>query len=141
MTGFSAVAMAAPVEWKVTTPATAAAPGEAILTPSGDNVATPAVKPPFGPGGPCVVKMKVYRIHPDFCPQDLVNRIPGELSRRGYDGGWPIGVGIPPIYASGQNVLVRQTRDVHQEITDMLEELGALVKPVKYGTYDPNSLR
>lgn len=69
---------------------------------------------------------KVYRIQPGFCPQTLVYMIPQAIGPGccGCDCG---PYGIPPIYAAGQNVLVRQRPEMHERITEFLTELGALV--------------
>ncbi len=78
-------------------------------------------------GPPCQLPTtKVYRINPGFCPQALVYLIPNAVgpSCSGCECG---PYGIPPIYASGQNVLVRQTPDMHERITEFLTEMGALV--------------
>ncbi len=78
-------------------------------------------------GPPCQLPTtKIYRINPGFCPQALVGLIPTAVgpSCCGCECG---PYGIPPIYASGQNVLVRQTPDMHERITEFLTEMGALV--------------
>jgi hypothetical protein len=78
-------------------------------------------------GPPCQLPVtKVYRIQPGFCPQTLVYMIPKAIGSgcSGCDCG---PYGIPPIYASGQNVLVRQTPEMQERITAFLTELGALV--------------
>jgi hypothetical protein len=87
-----------------------------------EEVATPV---------PCQLPvMKVYRIKPGFCPQALVYMIPQAVGPGCYCGDCGP-YGIPPIYAAGQNVLVRQTPEVQERITEFLTELGALVTPKK----------
>jgi hypothetical protein len=78
-------------------------------------------------GPPCQLPVtKAYRIQPGFCPQTLVYMIPKAVGPG--DCGCDCGpYGIPPIYASGQNVLVRQTPEMQERITAFLTELGALV--------------
>ncbi len=86
----------------------------------------------FQPTAPCQLPvMKVYRIKPGFCPQALVYMIPNAVGGGGCCGCDCGPYGIPPIYASGQNVLVRQTPDVQEEITEFLTDLEALVEPKK----------
>jgi hypothetical protein len=77
-------------------------------------------------GPPCQSPVtKVYRIKPGFGPQTLVGMIPAAVGPGccGCDCG---PYGIPPIYASGQNVLVRQTPEMQERVTEFLTELGAL---------------
>jgi hypothetical protein len=76
---------------------------------------------------PCQLPVtRIYRINPGFCPQALVYMIPKAVgpSCCCNDCG---PYGIPPIYAAGQNVLVRQTPEMQERITEFLTELGALV--------------
>jgi hypothetical protein len=78
-------------------------------------------------GPPCQLPVtKAYRIQPSFCPQALVCMIPKAVGP-GCCGCECGPYGIPPIYAAGQNVLVRQTPEMHERITEFLTELGALV--------------
>ena len=82
-------------------------------------------------GPPCQLPTtKVYRIKPGYCPQTLVYMIPKAVGP-GCCGCNCGPYGIPPIYASGQNVLVRQTPEMHERITEFLTELGALVPSKK----------
>ena len=102
--------------------ATVAAANE---TPIEDITVETAALETVGP--PCQLPTtKVYRINPGFCPQALVCLIPKAVgpSCCGCECG---PYGIPPIYASGQNVLVRQTPEMHERITEFLTEMGALV--------------
>jgi hypothetical protein len=71
---------------------------------------------------------KVYRIKPNFCPQALVYMIPKAVGPSCCCAGCGP-YGIPPIYASGQNVLVRQTPDMQERVKEFLTDLGALVEP------------
>ncbi len=82
-------------------------------------------------GPPCQLPTtKVYRIKPEYCPQALVYMIPQVVGPA--CSGCNCGpYGIPPIYASGQNVLVRQTPEVQERITEFLTEMGALVPSKK----------
>jgi hypothetical protein len=73
--------------------------------------------------------MKVYRIKPNFCPQALVYMIPAAVGPSCCCGNGCGPYGIPPIYASGQNVLVRQTPAMQQRVKEFLTDLGALVEP------------
>lgn len=85
-------------------------------------------------GPPCQIPVtKVYRIKQGFCPQALVCMIPAAVGPAccGCECG---PYGIPPIYASGQNVLVRQTPEMQERVAEFLTELGALV-PVKKTNY------
>ena len=74
---------------------------------------------------------KVYRIKPNFCPTALVQMIPNAVGPDGCCGMGCGPYGIPPIYASGQNVLVRQTPAMQQRVKEYLTSLGALVEPKK----------
>jgi hypothetical protein len=86
-----------------------------------DNVSSDAAGPP------CQLPVtKVYRIKPGYCPQALVAMIPNAVGP-GCCGCQCGPYGIPPIYAAGQNVLVRQTPEMQERITEFLTELGALV--------------
>ncbi|REK10835.1 MAG: hypothetical protein DWQ37_15450 [Planctomycetota bacterium] len=88
-----------------------------------EEIATPAT------AAPCQLPVtKVYRIKPGFCPQALVYMIPQAVGPSCCCGGCGP-YGIPPIYASGQNVLVRQTPEVQERVTEFLTDLGALVVP------------
>ncbi len=69
---------------------------------------------------------KVYRINPGFCPQALVYMIPKAVGPSCCCGGCGP-YGIPPIYASGQNVIVRQTPEMQERVTEFLTDMGALV--------------
>jgi hypothetical protein len=68
---------------------------------------------------------KSYRMQPGFCPQQLAAMIPQAVSGGCADCCGP--QGIPPIYVSGNYVLVRQTPDVHEQVAKFLEEMGAYV--------------
>jgi hypothetical protein len=74
---------------------------------------------------------KAYRIKPNFCPQALVYLIPQAVGPGCCCGNGCGPYGIPPIYASGQNVLVRQTPAMQERVKQFLIELGALVEPKK----------
>jgi hypothetical protein len=74
---------------------------------------------------------KVYRIKPNFCPQALVYMIPRAVGPSCCCGNGCGPYGIPPIYASGQHVLVRQTPAMQERVKEFLTELGALVEPLK----------
>jgi hypothetical protein len=74
---------------------------------------------------------KVYRIKPNFCPQALVYLIPSAVGPSCCCGAGCGPYGVPPIYASGQNVLVRQTPAMQVRVKEFLTELGALVEPKK----------
>lgn len=86
---------------------------------------------------------KSYQIKPTFCPAKLVALIPqavgddGEGCCCGDDCG---PYGIPPIYAVGSYVMVRQTPAVQARVAEFLTDLGALVPSRKASTYDPKSL-
>lgn len=83
---------------------------------------------------------KVYRIKPGFCPQALVYMIPSAVGPSCCCGNGCGPYGIPPIYASGQNVLVRQTPAMQERVKEFLTDMGALVEPLKArGDYDPTS--
>lgn len=72
---------------------------------------------------------KVYRIKPNFCPMALVHMIPAAVGPDCCCGMGCGPYGIPPIYASGQNVLVRQTPEMQERVKEFLTDLGALVEP------------
>ncbi|GEM_PF-2275812 len=85
-------------------------------------------------GPPCQIPVtKAYRIKPGFCPQALVCMIPAAVGPAccGCDCG---PYGIPPIYAAGQNVLVRQTPEMQERVAEFLTELGAW-EPIKKTKY------
>lgn len=80
---------------------------------------------------PCQLPVtKSYRIKPGFCPQALVYMIPKAVGPSCCCGGCGP-YGIPPIYAAGQNVMVRQTPEVQERVAEFLTDLGALVVPKK----------
>jgi len=84
---------------------------------------------------------KSYKIKPTFCPGKLVHLIPQAVGDDGCCCGNDCGpYGIPPIYAAGSYVLVRQTPAVHARIAEFLTDLGALVPARKVSNYDPASL-
>jgi hypothetical protein len=89
-----------------------------------EDVASPA---------PCQLPVvKVYRINPNFCPTALVHLIPAAVGPA--CGGCDCGpYGIPPIYAAGQNVIVRQTPEIQERVAEFLTELGALVPKKRTG--------
>jgi hypothetical protein len=70
---------------------------------------------------------KSYKIQPGFCPQQLVCMIPNCISDHGSACCGPHG--IPPIYAAGNYVLVRQTREGQAEVAKFLTDLGAYIPP------------
>ena len=72
---------------------------------------------------------KAYRIKPNFCPRALVYMIPNAVGPDCCCGMGCGPYGIPPIYAAGQNVLVRQTPAMQARVKEFLTELGALVEP------------
>jgi hypothetical protein len=81
---------------------------------------------------PCQMPVvKVYRIKPNFCPTTLVRMIPSAVGPDCCCGMGCGPYGIPPIYASGQNVLVRQTPEMQERVKEFLTGLGALVEPQK----------
>jgi hypothetical protein len=89
--------------------------------PAAENVAAAEIEA----GPPCQIPVtKVYRIKQGYCPQALVCMIPAAVGPAccGCDCG---PYGIPPIYASGQNVLVRQTPEMQERVAEFLTELGA----------------
>lgn len=67
---------------------------------------------------------KSYRIEPGFCPQQLVCLIPNCIPG-GSDCCGPYG--IPPIYAAGNYVLVRNSKENHELVAKFLTEMGAYV--------------
>lgn len=79
---------------------------------------------------PCALPVtKIYRIKPTFCPSALVWMIPKAVGPDCCCGAGCGPYGIPPIYAAGQNVLVRQTPEMQERVKQFLTELGALVEP------------
>ena len=74
---------------------------------------------------------KAYQIKPNFCPMALVYMIPSAVGPDCCCGTGCGPYGIPPIYASGQNVMVRQTPAMQKRVKEFLTSLGALVEPKK----------
>lgn len=105
--------------------------GHSVATAAHENITGETVAEA---GPPCQIPVtKVYRIKPGFCPQALVGMIPAAVGPGccGCDCG---PYGIPPIYASGQNVLVRQTPEMQERVAEFLTELGAW-QPLKKTNY------
>jgi hypothetical protein len=71
---------------------------------------------------------KSYRIEPNFCPQQLVCMIPQCVPAGGSCASCGP-YGVPPIFAAGSYVVVRQTPEVHERIAKFLTDLGAFVAP------------
>jgi len=71
---------------------------------------------------------KAYRIQPGFCPQQLVSMIQRCVPVDGSCAGCGP-YGIPPIYAVGNSVVVRQTPEGHERIAKYLSDLGVFVPP------------
>ncbi len=71
---------------------------------------------------------KSYKIQPGFCPRQLVymipKAVPGDVCAVGCGP-----YGIPPIYAAGNYVLVRQTTEGQAQVAKFLTDLGAYVPP------------
>lgn len=74
---------------------------------------------------------KSYQIKPNFCPRALVYMIPNAVGPDCCCGMGCGPYGIPPIYASGQYVLVRQTPAMQERVKEYLTSLGALAEPKK----------
>ena len=71
---------------------------------------------------------KSYRVQPGFCPQQLVAMIRCGVTPDGSaECCGPHG--IPPVYAAGNFVLVRQSAEGHARVAAFLTELGAYVPP------------
>jgi hypothetical protein len=78
------------------------------------------------PAVPCQIPVtKAYKIKPGFCPQALVCMIPGAVGP-GCDCCDCGPYGIPPIFAAGQNVVVRQTPEMQERVAEFLTDLGAI---------------
>jgi hypothetical protein len=92
-----------------------------------------AVAEAMVPGpGPCAAPVtKSYRIKQGFCPQALVRMIPGAVGPDCCCGGGCGPYGIPPIYAAGQYVMVRQSLEMHERVKEFLTDLGALAEAKK----------
>ena len=109
-----------------------AACGAAVATAAQEHITGETIVSEVGP--PCQIPVtKAYRIKPGFCPQSLVCMIPAAVGPGccGCDCG---PYGIPPIYAAGQNVLVRQTPEMQERVAEFLTELGAW-EPIKRTNY------
>jgi hypothetical protein len=70
---------------------------------------------------------KSYRIAQGFCPQQLVGLIQNCAGLSWADCCGPYG--IPPVYASGDFVLVRQSTDGHERVAKFLTGLGVYTAP------------
>ena len=71
---------------------------------------------------------KAYRIQPEFCPQQLVAVIQQNVQCGGsYGCCGPYG--IPPIFVAGQNVVIRQSPEMHARIAKFLTDMGATIPP------------
>jgi hypothetical protein len=71
---------------------------------------------------------KTYRIQPEFCPQQIVALIQQYVPCCGScDCCGPYGV--PPVFAAGQNVIVRQSPEMHDRIAQFLTDAHAMVQP------------
>ncbi len=99
----------------------------------GDYETNPTVTTADTPGAEsCQMPVtKAYQIKPNFCPQALVYMIPGAVGPDSCCGMGCGPYGIPPIYASGQNVMVRQTPAMQKRGKEFLTDLGALAEPRK----------
>jgi hypothetical protein len=88
----------------------------------------------IGPGFPlCQVPVtKAYKIQPPFCPTQIAAMIPAAVPADGCECCGPFG--IPPVFAAGNSVVVRQSPEVHQRIAKFLTDLGAY-KPLKPTLY------
>jgi hypothetical protein len=98
-----------------------------------DDDQTESVAATAGPGA-CMPVTKAYPIKQGFCPMTLVHMIPRAVGPDCCCGGGCGPYGIPPIYAAGQNVMVRQTPEMQERVKEFLTSLGALVerKPRSY---------
>ncbi len=96
----------------------AVADGPELLDDFGPVVATVPMCP--------VPVTRSYLIEPNFCPVQLVALIPQFVPDEGpcASCGPP---GIPPVYASGQYVLVRQTPEMQERVARFLTDMGAYV--------------
>ena len=86
--------------------------------------------------GPCLCQVpitKAYRIRPGFCPQQIALMIRQGVPCGSGECCGPYG--IPPVYVAGNNVLVRQSPEMHLKTAKLLNEMGAIVPPTA-GTAD-----
>jgi hypothetical protein len=88
------------------------------------------------PNGACLCQApttKAYQIRPPFCPQQIAALLRQSVPCG--SGGCCGPYGIPPVYVAGQNVLVRQSPEMHLRIAKMLDDMGLTVPPT-VGTPD-----
>jgi hypothetical protein len=75
---------------------------------------------------------KCYQIRPEFCPQQIValirQSVPGDGS---CDCCGPYGV--PPIFAAGNNIVIRNSAEAHDRIAKFLNDMG-VTAPITVGT-------
>ena len=72
---------------------------------------------------------KGYQLQPGFCAPQVAAMIPHAVDSNGCcECCGPFG--IPPIFAAGNNVVVRTTPEVHERVARFLIDLGAYV-PLK----------
>ncbi len=85
------------------------------------------------PCGPCpplceAPVTKSYKVQPGFCATTLACMIPNCVEPDG--SGHCCGpFGVPPVFASGNYVMVRQTVEGHERVAEFLTKLGAYVPP------------
>jgi hypothetical protein len=86
--------------------------------------------------GPCLCQApttKAYQIRPAFCPQQIAVMIRQGVPCGSGECCGPYG--IPPVYVAGNNVVVRQSPEVHLRIAKLLNDMGVTVQPT-VGTPD-----
>lgn len=70
---------------------------------------------------------KAYRIRPGFCPQQIAGLIRQGMPCGSGECCGPYG--IPPVYVAGNNVLVRQSPEMHVRVAKLLNDMGVTVPP------------
>ena len=71
---------------------------------------------------------KSYKMQPGFCATTVACMIPNCVEPDG-SGDCCAPYGIPPVYAAGNYVLVRQTVEGQKRVAEFLTRLGAYVPP------------
>jgi hypothetical protein len=80
----------------------------------------------------CVPVTKCYQIRPEYCPQQIVALIRQSVQEDGScDCCGPYGV--PPIFAAGNNIVIRHSAEMHVRIAKFLDDMGVSV-PITVGT-------
>jgi hypothetical protein len=88
----------------------------------------------YGPSLCQVPTTKGYQIRPGFCPQQIAVMIRQGVPCGSAECCGPYG--IPPVYVAGNNVVVRQSPEMHLRIAKLLSDMGVTVPRTTVGTPD-----